>query len=38
MQAVQRMRVKAQSTGQLKSTPEQVVKTEVDRKQERRRD
>ena len=29
MQAVQRMRVKAQSTGQLKSTPEQVVKTEV---------
>ena len=29
MQAVQRMRVKAQSTGQLRSTPEQVVKTEV---------
>ena len=29
MQAVQRMRVKAQSTGNLKSTPEQVVKTEV---------
>jgi len=29
MQAVQRMRVKAQSTGNLKSTPEQIVKTEV---------
>jgi hypothetical protein len=29
MQAVQRMRVKAQTTGNLKSTPEQVVKTEV---------
>jgi len=29
MQAVQRMRVKAQSAGTLKSTPEQVVKTEV---------
>jgi len=29
MQAVQRMRAKAQSTGNLKSTPEQVVRTEV---------
>ena len=29
MQAVQRMRVKAQSTGNLQSTPQQVVKTEV---------
>jgi len=29
MQAVQRMRAKAQSTGNLKSTPQQVVKTEV---------
>ena len=29
MQAVQRMRVKAQSAGTLKSTPEQVVKTEL---------
>ena len=38
MQAVQRMRVKAQSTGQLKSTPEQVVKTEVVESRNVRRD
>jgi hypothetical protein len=38
MQAVQRMRVKAQSAGTLKSTPEQVVKTEVIESRKHRRD